>query len=257
MKIKEIRKMLVEYKDVEGQCGDEYVPCDAVGAAENLWDATEQLLSENDELREELERLKHLIKKSSLIEVESTRVEQDGGRKPVVRNSGTILVHKDQETRDREQTKLLQRMAGMASDLSRERKLNEIGTNNIRAGWNALRLIREAVENYAPPGSVRCDEYTEPEPGFEAEAIVKGVQAIVAELERERKAVEELADFQVPDCPLDCDNYQGQYPERCEMQGAPGDPDGVTCRVDRAGGEERDKLCAECWARWARGEMSE
>jgi hypothetical protein len=44
--------------------------------------------------------------------------------------------------------------------------------------WAALRAIREAVEELAPPGSVPNDEYLSPEPMREAEAITRGIHAI-------------------------------------------------------------------------------
>jgi hypothetical protein len=43
----------------------------------------------------------------------------------------------------------------------------------------ALRMIREAVEQYAPPGSVPREEYVEPPFVHEAEVLVKGILAIV------------------------------------------------------------------------------
>jgi len=48
----------------------------------------------------------------------------------------------------------------------------------FRELWAALRLIRETVEEMAPPGSVPNDEYLTPEPMREAEAIVRGIHAI-------------------------------------------------------------------------------
>lgn len=44
----------------------------------------------------------------------------------------------------------------------------------------ALRMIREAVEQNAPPGSVPSEEYVEPPFTKEAEVLVKGILAIVA-----------------------------------------------------------------------------
>ena len=44
----------------------------------------------------------------------------------------------------------------------------------------ALRMIREVVERNAPPGSVPSEEYVEPPFTKEAEALVKGILAIVA-----------------------------------------------------------------------------
>jgi hypothetical protein len=36
--------------------------------------------------------------------------------------------------------------------------------------WEALQLIRAAIEDCAPPGAVARDEYLEPDPYIEAEA---------------------------------------------------------------------------------------
>ena len=41
-----------------------------------------------------------------------------------------------------------------------------------------LRMIREAIEDCAPPGSVASREYMIPEPWLEAEALVRGIYAI-------------------------------------------------------------------------------
>jgi hypothetical protein len=48
---------------------------------------------------------------------------------------------------------------------------------NIRSLWVALRLIHEAVEDCALPGSARNGEYLLPEPEIEAEALVRGIYA--------------------------------------------------------------------------------
>jgi hypothetical protein len=44
----------------------------------------------------------------------------------------------------------------------------------------ALRMIREVVEQNAPPGSVPAEEYVEPPFTKEAEVLVKGILAIAA-----------------------------------------------------------------------------
>lgn len=44
----------------------------------------------------------------------------------------------------------------------------------------ALRMIREAVEQHVPPGSVPSEEMAEPPFVKEAEVLVKGILAIVA-----------------------------------------------------------------------------
>jgi hypothetical protein len=59
--------------------------------------------------------------------------------------------------------------------LALERQVFRDNMKNCRA---ALRMIREAVETYAPPGSVPAEEYVEPPFTAEAEALVKGILAI-------------------------------------------------------------------------------
>jgi hypothetical protein len=49
---------------------------------------------------------------------------------------------------------------------------------NFHELWSALRLIRETVEELAPPGSVPNDEYLGPEPMREADAIIRGIRAM-------------------------------------------------------------------------------
>ena len=60
--------------------------------------------------------------------------------------------------------------------LALERQVFHDNITNCRA---ALRMIREAVETHAPPGSVPAEEYVEPPFTAEAEALVKGILAIV------------------------------------------------------------------------------
>jgi hypothetical protein len=50
--------------------------------------------------------------------------------------------------------------------------------DNFRELWAALRLIRETVEQLAPPGAVPNDEHLGPEPTREAKAIIRGIHAI-------------------------------------------------------------------------------
>ena len=45
----------------------------------------------------------------------------------------------------------------------------------------ALRMIREVVEQHAPPGSVPSEEVVEPPFVKEAEVLVQGILAIAAE----------------------------------------------------------------------------
>ena len=51
----------------------------------------------------------------------------------------------------------------------------------------AMALIREAVEDCAPPGAVVRDEYLTPEFTVEAEALVRGIYAIAGRSRGERK----------------------------------------------------------------------
>jgi hypothetical protein len=48
-----------------------------------------------------------------------------------------------------------------------------------------LQLVREAIEDCAPPGSLQCGEYMTPEPWLEAEALVRGIYAIAYGKQRE------------------------------------------------------------------------
>jgi hypothetical protein len=58
-----------------------------------------------------------------------------------------------------------------------------IATQNIRDGWSALAMIREAVEQASPVGAVPCAEYLGPTPYHEAEAIIKGISAMRAQMD--------------------------------------------------------------------------
>ena len=61
--------------------------------------------------------------------------------------------------------------------LERERQVFRDNIKNCRA---ALRMIREAVETHAPPGSVPPEDHVEPPFTAEADALVKGILAIAA-----------------------------------------------------------------------------
>jgi hypothetical protein len=52
------------------------------------------------------------------------------------------------------------------------------GLREMRNLSIVLELVREAIEDCAPPGSLRCGEYMMPEPWLEAEALVRGIYAI-------------------------------------------------------------------------------
>jgi hypothetical protein len=52
------------------------------------------------------------------------------------------------------------------------------GLREMRNLSLALQMVREAIEDCAPPGSVRFRESMTPEPWLEAEALVRGIYAI-------------------------------------------------------------------------------
>jgi hypothetical protein len=56
--------------------------------------------------------------------------------------------------------------------------LERAAMQNVRELREALKAIREAVEELAPPGSVPSEKHLTPEPMREAEAIIRGIQAI-------------------------------------------------------------------------------
>jgi hypothetical protein len=59
--------------------------------------------------------------------------------------------------------------------------LERVAMNNVRELREALRAIREAVEELAPPGTVPNEEHLTPEPMVEAEAIIRGIHAIAGD----------------------------------------------------------------------------
>ena len=66
--------------------------------------------------------------------------------------------------------------------------LERAAMQNVRELREALKAIREAVEELAPAGSVPSEEHLTPEPMREAEAIIRGIQAIADPAARERRA---------------------------------------------------------------------
>lgn len=64
------------------------------------------------------------------------------------------------------------------AERARQRRLRRARQQNIADLWAALTIVRRAVEDCAPPGSVLNDEYLLPEPHREAEALVRGIYAI-------------------------------------------------------------------------------
>ena len=79
-----------------------------------------------------------------------------------------------------------------ARELKRLRAENErlrhelaAGRANLQELWQALALIRDAIEGLAPVGAMRSSEAVMgaqgPEPPYEAEELIRGIQAIAAE----------------------------------------------------------------------------
>jgi hypothetical protein len=82
-----------------------------------------------------------------------------------------------------------------ARELKRLRAENERMRHELAAGranlhelWAALALIRQAIEELAPVGAMRSSETVMgadgPEPYQEAEELIRGIQAIVADRRR-------------------------------------------------------------------------
>jgi len=68
---------------------------------------------------------------------------------------------------------------------------NERGAANMQAAWAALRMIREAVEEFGPVASLESPEAVllrGPEPTHEAEAIIEALQRIRSALSAARDA---------------------------------------------------------------------
>ena len=64
----------------------------------------------------------------------------------------------------------------MTSD--RDKLLAERAVWDENRAWAALRMIREIVEQHAPPGSVPPGEHVGPKYTDEATALIKGIIAI-------------------------------------------------------------------------------
>ena len=126
--------------------------------------------------------------------------------------------------------------------------LERAAMQNVRELRGALKAIREAVEELAPPGSVPSEEHLTPEPMREAEAIIRGIQAIADPAARERRA----ASSHNREGPLD----HGWRPEyRQPRFNHPGWPDlsQKVAREDHGGsGAGAQRRAADTRARWAR-----
>ena len=55
---------------------------------------------------------------------------------------------------------------------------DRVARETYRDARAAMALIREAIEDYAPPGSVACEDRAHPEFTKEAEILVRGIYAI-------------------------------------------------------------------------------
>lgn len=64
--------------------------------------------------------------------------------------------------------------------LRQNRDAIEATRQTNRALWDALRMVREAVEAHAPAGSLPARETVGPEPAHEAEALIAAILAIAA-----------------------------------------------------------------------------
>ena len=58
--------------------------------------------------------------------------------------------------------------------------IHAVCTANVREAWSALRMIREALEQHCPPGTVPNSEHLEPTFTAEAIALVKAIDALAA-----------------------------------------------------------------------------
>ena len=71
------------------------------------------------------------------------------------------------------------RYARSSALISRRRDMKTVTLKEYRAlAVDALRMIREVVEQHAPPGSVPREEMVEPRFVKEAEVLVRGILAI-------------------------------------------------------------------------------
>ena len=68
----------------------------------------------------------------------------------------------------------------MTSDCDKLLAERAVWDENRANAWAALRMIRDVVEQHAPPGSVPPGEHVGPEYTDEAAAIIKGILVIVS-----------------------------------------------------------------------------
>jgi hypothetical protein len=68
----------------------------------------------------------------------------------------------------------------MTGDKPQAPDIHAVCTANVREAWSALRMIREALEQHCPPGTVSNSKRLEPTFTAEAIALVKAIDALSA-----------------------------------------------------------------------------
>ena len=66
----------------------------------------------------------------------------------------------------------------MSGDKPQMPDIHAVCTANVREAWSALRMIREALEQHCPPGTVPNRQYLEPTFTAEAKALVQAIDAL-------------------------------------------------------------------------------
>jgi hypothetical protein len=62
--------------------------------------------------------------------------------------------------------------------MTETRDIHAVCTANVREAWSALRMIREALEQYCHPGTVPNGEHLEPTFTAEAQALVEAIDEL-------------------------------------------------------------------------------
>jgi hypothetical protein len=65
-------------------------------------------------------------------------------------------------------------------EIERLKATATVARDNLRALWHALHMIRDCIEELGPVGALPPEEHLMPEPHHEAEALIAGIQTIVA-----------------------------------------------------------------------------
>jgi hypothetical protein len=66
----------------------------------------------------------------------------------------------------------------MTGDKLQAPDIHAVCTANVREAWSALRMIREALEQHCPPGTVPDSKRLEPTLTAEAMALVKAIDEL-------------------------------------------------------------------------------